>query len=276
MKTRIIYSDNGTLTDLTSQLNDYNANTKAFTFVASEDSILLGSIYPFTSKYFKNTSPNSTPSVLTVSYWDGTQWRAASNYTDETGLSGTPFSSSSNLSFSTDKRYPWVADDTTSNGVEHITGFGTGTTIYDLYWIKLTYATNIAMTLSWVGDVYCSDSDLQSVAPSVMNATFMDDWESGKTDWEDQRVAATRLLIEEMKGINLQSENLLLDKDELSMAAAFRTLAVIYGEMGDVEKFNMYMARVEVLVRQSFSKDKNLDGRINPNEVGIRTSVFKR
>jgi len=275
MKTRIIYSDNGTLTDLTPQLNDYSASSKAFTFVASEDSILLGSIYPFTSKFFKRTTPNTSASVATVSYWDGTEWRAASNQIDETGLTGTPFSSSGYLTFQTDKRYGWIADDTTNNGVEQITGLS-GITIYDMYWIKITYSADIAMTLSWIGDVFCKDSDLKLVAPSVLGTTFMDNWESGKTGWEDQRVAATQLLIEELKGHKLESENIYLDKDELTLATTFRTLALIYGDMGDTEKFNMYMDRVDILSKQSFSKDNNLDGRVNPNEVGLRSPSFKR
>jgi len=275
MKTRIIYSDNGVLTDLTSQLNDYSASSKAFAWNGTEDAMYLGSIYPFTSKYFKRTTPNTVASTATVSYWDGTTWRAASNQIDETGLSGTPFSNSGYINLRADKRYPWVSDDTTDNGVEQITGLS-GITIYDMYWIKITYSSNIAMTLSWIGDVFCKDTDLKLISPSVMGTTFMDDWESGKTGWEDQRVSATQLLIEESKGHKLNSEALYLDKDELTLATTFRTLAVIYGEMGDVDKFSMYMDRVDKLTRQSFSKDTNMDGRANPDEVGIRPTQFRR
>lgn len=275
MKTKIIYSDNGTLTDLTAQLNDYDANTQAFTFVAAEDAIFLGSIYPFTSKYFKQTSVNSSASAPTISYWDGGTWRAASDFTDNTGLSGTPYSASGYLSFVTDKRYTWYPDDTNRSATEQITGLG-DKTFYDLYWIRITYSSDIAMTLSWCGDMFCTDLDLKKISPSVMDPTFMDNWESGKTGWEDQRVLATELLIEELKGVKLDSENLFLDKDELTQAASYRTLSLIYAEMEDFDKAEAFLKRAEVLSRQSFTKDTNLDGRTNPSEVGIRPKRMVR
>lgn len=276
MRTKIIYSNNGTLSDLTPQLNNYSANSTAFSFTASEDALYLGSVHPFTSKYFKISSANVSASTSTVSYWDGNQWRECSSVVDETGLSGTPFANSGYLQFYSDKRYSWLADDTSISGSAHITGLGS-LNIYNLYWIKITYSNDIAMTLDWVGDLFCeSDTDLGRISPSVTVSQFKDDWESGKTDWLDQRIEATNLLIEELQSINLNSSNLLLDKTELSRAAAYRTLILIYDEMGDTERVDLYNKRLYSLKQQSLSKDKNLNGLVDSDEAGIQISTMVR
>lgn len=275
MRDVVIYSDNGSLEDLTTTLNTRTANSKAFTFTASEDAIYIGSLNPFTSKYLRQTVQNSNASDLTLQYWDGDTWRDASHTRDETSPAGTPFASSGYVSFTTDKRYCWKKEDTTDNGSESVTGLG-GITLYNMYWVKLTYSADIDMTLDWVGDMFCTDEQIRDMSPRVLESEFMDDWESGKTDWEDQRAISSDLLISEMQTINLDTPNMLLDKSELYLPAIYRTLAVIYNEMGDDERAERYMNRVDVLLRQSFTKDVNGDGIASKSETGIKTKRMVR
>ena len=145
-----------------------------------------------------------------------------------------------------------------------------------MHWIKLEFSTDISMTIDWVGDLFCSDKELSDISPSVAGSTFKDDWESGKTDWEEQRVTASDLIIGELRGVNLNNPNMLLDKAELSLPTVYRTLALIYSEMGDTEKVDMYMKSMNKLLKQSFSKDMNLNGRIDPDESTIRLSTMVR
>lgn len=272
MKTKVIYDDNGSLSDLTTVLFSYQSGTQALSFVAAEDAIYLGSPLPFTSKYLKVTAPNSAASALSVSYWDGTAWRAVSYKNDGTATGSVSLAKSGYIAFQTDKNYIWTPDDTTkSDGTENITGLG-DVTFYDQYWIKLTWSGNMSATLKWLGDVFCSDTDLSEVAPSVADTTFKTDWEAGKTDWEAQRVRASKEIIEYLQTFKLNSADLLLDKDQLTSATSYWTLSMIYSEMGDgfEEKATQYMSRSKELLKQSFDKDKNLNGRADPTETGLR------
>ena len=69
MQDKIIYDDNGTLVDLTSQLNNKADKVKAFTFKSATDAIYIGSIFPFTSKHFKASVSNITSSIISIQYW---------------------------------------------------------------------------------------------------------------------------------------------------------------------------------------------------------------
>lgn len=278
MKNKIIYSDNGTLSDITPKLSDYYSSTQAFSWVAAEDALYIGSSYPFTSKYFKVSSANVTAGILTVSYWDGATWRAMSDSVDKTGLSGTPFANSGYLEFTVDKLYPWTRDDTVIQSTTNITGLG-DVTIYDLYWIKITASSNISMTLSWMGDVFCTDDDIGGLYPHLLDSTFIDDWESGKTDWEEQRVVATQAAIQYLKTINLNSEDLLLDKSELSLATAYWAVGLIFSAMGDgyADKVREVKEVAEkMLSGQSFTKDKDLNGIKGVNEGGLHFTRMVR
>lgn len=275
MKSKIIFSDNSVLADNSRDLNDYQAGTTALSWVATQDALFVGSPYPFTSKYIKVSTANPSGSArLSISYWDGTAWRSMSDFTDHTVSSGRTLARSGYLEFATDKRYTWTACDTVdSNDQEKVTGLG-DVTVYDMYWIKITATEDLSATLSWCGDIFCQDADLGALSPHLLNATFMTDWKAAKTDWEEQRVVATDLIIQALKNLHLEDANLLLNKSELCLATVYQTMAVIYGAMGDgytEQAAESADTATKLLKTKNITKDNNLDGRRNPTEGGIRT-----
>jgi len=87
MKNRILFSDNGTLEEWTPQLSKYATGEQSFSFVAAEDAIYIGSLYPFNHKYFKfGSTVNAAPADMTISVWGGNEFEAVVNIVDETGL----------------------------------------------------------------------------------------------------------------------------------------------------------------------------------------------
>jgi len=266
MKDKIVYSSSGTITDLSEDLSRATSGNSPITFTAATDAIYIGSLIPFTSKYFKLSTLNVLGSNATVQYWDGTVWRNAASMQDNTKA----FTQAGYIEFGTDRSHSWSAKDT-----EDITDL-TSLKIYDMYWIKITYDADIAMTLDWMGDLFCSELQLQAVSPRVMNSLFMDDWQTGKVDWEEQRITATEWVIERLESINLNSSNLLLDKSQLSLATVYQTLTLIYSEMGDDDKMAKYDSRVKLLLDRSFMKDTNKDGSKQQSETGIKTKTMVR
>ncbi len=278
MKCKVIYSDNGTLSDFSAHLSGYYGGSNAFTWDSANDALYIGSQYPFTSKYFIQTVANAVAATPSISYWDGVNWRSMSNVMDQTGLAGTPFANSGYLEFMTDKRYHWIKDDTTVNGSENITDLG-DVTFYDMYWVKITYSANISMTLSWVGEMFCTDDDIGGLFPHLVDSTFIDDWESGKTTWEEQRIIATESVVQHLRNIHLNSPNLLLDKAELSLATAYWTVGMIYQAMGSGLREASDEAFVEaknLLKNLKLTKDLNHNGREDPGERQIRVTRLTR
>ena len=107
-QTRIIYSDNSTLSDWGVELNNFHSGTQTFSFVAAEDYIYVGNVVPFNHFYVKMATASVASSTMSVSYWSGSQWRSAVEVIDETGgLTSDGF-----VTFVPDRDHGWVNADT--------------------------------------------------------------------------------------------------------------------------------------------------------------------
>ncbi len=280
MLNRALYSASGALTDLTPQLLDYYGNDFDLTYTAATDSIFIGSKYPFTRKYFKVSAdvPNVLPANIQIQYWDGTAWRDSVEIIDETVLVDVPLDHDGYVSFTPDKQYQWKRDDTVSNGTERITGLGT-LTIYDLYWVKITYSADIATTLTWSGDIFCTESDLYSEYPDMSRSAVLTAFLSGKTTWEEQRVVASELVAADLKQAGVTpSSNLVLSADQLRRATVSKTAALAFGALEGFQD-TAKKADLEYAKRMSpryFDIDTNEDGQDDPEERQVKISRMTR
>lgn len=269
MLNKYIFSDNGTLSDKTSVLEDYYTGTSALSVVAAEDYLYIGSKLPFTRKYFKVSVANATAAVLTGHYWDGSDWRAVSTLTDDTASAGATLAASGYVSWEADKRYSWRADDTTVNGSTKITGLGT-VTLYDMYWLRLTFSGAATPTLAWAGDLFATDSDLGAEYPDLNRSAVKTAYESGKTTWEDQRRVASRLVSQDLKRLSVaEGSQLVLSLDALALATVSKTAEIIFnGLKGFDEQAKAanaeYRKRID---RQIFVVDTNQNGRLDGEEA---------
>jgi hypothetical protein len=278
MLSKFIYSDNGSLADKTPELDDYYAGTAALTIVAAEDKLYIGSRYPITRKYFKVSTPNSAAtSAMSVKYWDGTTWRAATNVIDGSASSGKTFAASGYLSWETDKQYAWVKDDTVVSGSARITGLS-ATTLYDYYWVQISFSADLTTTLAWAGDLFCSDSDLGAEFPDLVRAAVLGAWTSGKTSWEEQRVVASRLLAQDLKKVWPAGATGVLGPDQLMLPAVAKTAELIFNGL-DGREAKATEARKEYDKRldpRQFVTDSNANGREDPADSGFRVTRLYR
>lgn len=276
---RVIFSDNGTLTDFSVNLNEYSSGTHVMPFTAGQDYLYIGSRYPFNSLYIKMSVLNVIASTMTVNIWDGNTWRSTVDLIDETaGLTASGY-----VTFVPSKANSgWSSDDTVeNNGNESITGLGNAT-IYDLYWMRISFGTTITAgtALSWIGHIFCSDVDLYSEFPMFNSTSLKTAFESGKTTWEEQRVMASNLVIEDMiyRGLILHPGQI-LDRQKLRTACISKTAQMIFTALGDDYKDDATAAKNEYEIRIKngvYNLDQNNNARIDEQETRYRQGFITR
>ncbi len=276
MKRRIIYSDDGTLQDLSINLQNYHSGTNAFTMISAEDNIYIGSKRPFNHIYLKfdGTNINANASVLSVAYWDSGEWRDMVNLLDETSLAGATFAQSGFVTWLTDKSYSWTRENTNYGG-NSIAGL-TSIELYDLYWCRLSVSADLSadVTLSWAGQKFSNDNDLGAEHPELIRPNFMAAYESGKTNWEEQHVAATEIIVDDLISKELiLFEDQLLCKEDLRPCAVKKVAQMIFTGMGEDYEDNRAGAEKEYYTRLNKalpSVDKNSNAR---EDIGEKCNV---
>lgn len=283
LSNRIIYSDNGVLSDLSVNLNDYKAGTEAVTVTASEDCIFIGSEFPFNHRYISiDGVGNAQASVVSVELWDGRNFNPAVDIIDQTAVAGATLSKSGHISWVMDKdNIGWVRDDTTrSNGSESITGLGT-LTIYDLYWAKLSFSADLdAVSFKFSGQRFSDDVDLATYYPELLLTNTLCSFEASKTNWDDQHFEAASIVARDLrrKGV-VFSVNQILDWEILKEAAVHKVAEVVFNAFGDDFRDNRNQARIDYqssLDIDLFNVDRNMNTRIDPNERVLRQGKLTR
>lgn len=275
---RFYHDNNGTLTEYSTQLENYHSDAATLDIVAIEDAIYIGSELPFNSLYFDLSTPNDQNSMPTVRYWDGGEWVAMVDLIDETnGMFNSGY-----MTWVTDKSENWAKEDTVyPNGNEQIAGLG-NITVYDLYWIKITFSgdLNPSTALNWVGPKFCTDADLEGEFVLFGKSGFKSAYEAGKTDWEREIVLASRLVVEELidKG-SIISGDQLLERRKLRDACVSKTAELIFTAMGDDYEDDRVKARSEFKSRinkKNYKADLNANARLDDSEKGMVTGVLYR
>jgi hypothetical protein len=266
---RVLYSDNGVLTDRTLE-----AKSGGFTqtFVASEDYLYIGQMFPFNSFYLDISTGNTNASILSIQYWGGTVWEDAVDVLDSTASSGVTLSNSGIVRFTINRKNSWKnIDDTTE---ERNIGDLQDIEIYNNYWIRLKLsADSSTTTFNEISYKFTNDDTVQTLDPDINE--YLTAWEAGKTNWLEQILLASRHVVIDLKRkgfIRDVSQILLIDR-EIELLAAYKTLTLIYNGLGG-DKFNQKKEDVnrtylEILSGINVVVDQNNDGLLHKSEVRI-------
>ncbi len=271
MNYRVVYSDDGTLSDISLDINNLYGGDSSFAFVAAEDYLFLGSPYPFNSIYFKVKTAAVTTVTPSIDYWNGSEWVSSIEVQDET----TGFKKSGYVTWQVNRfKSSWSREDTKhSGGGERVTGLG-GVNIYDQYWTRLKLSGDAAFALTWVGHCFITDNDLKTEYPEFKSTTLLGAVESGKTTWEEQIIRASRLVIEDLiqrRIITNQSQ--ILDRRKMESMTVSKTAEIIYNLLGDDYTDQRAAANKEYMRRvdgQILSVDLNNDGDLSLAEGRFR------
>ena len=279
MDTRVIYSDNGTLIDFSTELENYYSGSKSFDLVAAEDYIYIGSDFPFNHKYLKmdGVNVNSDVAVISdISYWtNNREWVSAVEVIDETKLDGKTFGQSGYITWVTDKEDSWYREDTSGTKTNQEVQGLTDIIIYDKYWIRITFSADLTAgtAVSWLGNKFSDDYDLGSEFPELNTTAALSAFKSGKTDWEEQHVRAAQIIINDLKKKNrIDHGNQILERNDLTLMAVSKLAELIYVAYGDDYADNRTAAKNEYIERLNSTFpviDKNLNARKDRKELSV-------
>ena len=282
MDLRIIFSDNGTLRDLTSNLLNYKAGSELFDYTVNEDSLFIGVRFPLNSLHFKFDTPNTETASIAVKYWNGVEFLPMAEVIDGTESTGAALSQNGFIDWTPDKQQAFKRDDTVhSQTNEKVTGLG-NIAIYDRFWYKIDFDATLSIDteLSWIGTYFNEDADMYDEYPILNDSQIMTRFETGKTSWEAQAVRAADLIVADLVKSNIiQSGNQLLYRRELKEASVCKTAEIIFGAFGDDFKDDKAAARKEYnsrIKKDIFVTDKDSDGRVDEVEVTFRQGNLVR
>ena len=282
-KTRIIYSDNSTLSDFTQPLGNYHSGTESMVIEAANDKLFIGSHFPFNHLYFKVGTANTNTSAMTVKTWTNGTFDEVAELTDETLLSDASLGQSGFVSWVVDRSAGWGREDTQSeSGTERVTGLG-GKKIYDLYWIEISWGSDFSAgsSLSWLGHKFSDDNDLKTEFPDLLRSNTLTAFESGKTDWEAQHVLAADLVSDELIKMGAAiHENQILERDDFKLASVQAVAKVAFNAFGDDyndnrdEAQNEFIQRMRLGIKRTIDKDN--DANVDRHELDFNQGKLFR
>lgn len=273
---RIFFSDNGTINDLSLNLNDFRNGTEVIDYVAAEDYIYIASFLPFNHKQFDVGVVNQTTTAVSVDIWDGSTWNAAVDVIDRTSSGGVSLAQDGVISWSTDIDKTWQRE---RESVD-VTGLSTAPAVYDMYWVRLSWSADFTATMSlkFIGQKFSVDTDLYSYYPDLNSTSIQGAFESGKTDWNDQHYIAAQHIVRDLKkNDSLISADQIMDFDLFEETAVHAVAMIIYWGLGQFEMHDKAKAKYEDNLKLGFlNLDMNADGRLEPRERVIRQGFLTR
>jgi hypothetical protein len=282
LNNRIIYDDNGTLRDYSIKVGNYVGGSENFVVVAAQDKLYIGSDMPFNHRYFDiGTGNTNAGNISKIEYWSSNEWIEAVDILDETHNGTATMAQSGIVTFIPDKEYIWSSDDTIENGQELITGLG-NVTIYGLYWARMTFSADfsIGTTIKYIGHKFATDDDVATQYPDLIRSDVLDHFETGKTDWNEQLIASSEIIVRDLKkkGI-IKSGNQILNSGIFKDACVHKLAEVVYNGFGKDYVENRREAKIQydaALNLSMFQVDQNCDAILSPAEMVISSGVLKR
>lgn len=258
---RVIYSDNGVLTDV-SLRNQDETNSLVIPMVTGEDYIYLGQHFPFNNFFIQKSVVNAVAGTMQIDYWDSTAWRSAVDILDGTSSnSGVPLSKSGIVQFSPNPSYRWQITSDTTNG-QFPSELST-LNIYNMYWLRIKFTATLTLTTAIKRITYAFTLSQQIDNYDAKINQYWDSFASGKTSWDDEIVTASYLVVRDLKSQGLIQEcGDILRLDDVSIPTDWKTLELIYRSLGGdykdklKEASDQYMQSL-ALGRFSLDVDKN-------------------
>lgn len=264
---RIIWSDNGTLIDLSADLNEILSGTSVIPIVADEDYIYIGSDLPFNHRHFVVKVANDVASVVSVELWSGNQWHSAVDVIDQTAVSGKTLAQTGVISWVPERTTSWARETSTENIPELDT-----IRIYDYYWARLSFSADLKSTteLKLIGHCFSNDLDLYAQYPDFGNTDGLTAFQAGKTTWDDQHILAAEYVIQDLREMNIiQSPSQLMEWRTFKNASVHKVAEIIFRSFGkdfiDPLKAAQTAYKASLKIK-AYNVDQNASGSLDPIE----------
>jgi hypothetical protein len=255
---RVIYSDDGVLTDISPSVNDFRSGATVIPMIAGEDYIYIGTAYPWSARYFEIGVANNVAASVVIELYDNGAWVSAVDILDFTKLTSAPLSVSGYIRFLRNRDRSWTRIEKSHEVVAL-----PNTLIYDMFWMRVSFTADLLSTasLKFIGQKFSDDSSLYALFPDLNQAALKSLFQTGKTNWDEQHYMAAQAIVDDMKARNMIiSQDQVLDPWAFSRMSSYKVAEMIYGGLGD-----SYMERKKAAAgeyQKAFSegfKSLNLD-----------------
>jgi hypothetical protein len=276
---RVFDSDNGALTDLSIDNQDKGVSMP-FDLVVDEDYIYLAKHFPWNNFFIKGSTFNTVAANLNIEYWsgEGNGWKTAVDILDGTVVNGVPLARNGVIQFSPQVGFIWhrVADSKDEPmpfGLESLN-------ITNAYWLRISYDASLDASTAIETISYAFTRSQQLDILDTQIDEFMTSFKAGKTDWDDEIMVASIQVVNELKRRGLVvSEGQVLRFDEVTMAADYRTLILIYKNLGpgfNEKKEEAWKEYEYCLNTTRWTFDKDFDATVDSGEIKNRVGKLVR
>lgn len=258
-------------TDYTVALNEWkNGQNVTLTFNAG-DYLYISTFLPFNHKFFRFFAGSVAARSPLIELLNApNEWSPVVDSIDYTG--GMKQSGVLQWTPNFDKNWGLVTDSS-----RDIDALANGPTVYDAYWMRISFATVTTFTLSYIGQRFSSDYDLFMEYPILQNQQILAGWAQGKTDWEDQHLISALYIAKIMRQRNIiLSDNQILDIATLRSPSVHKTAHIIYSGLGArnyAEEIKLAAENFErAMTQDKFRTDVNGNARLERAEKALVTT----
>ena len=280
MSSRTIWSDNGTINDLSVALGNFKSGAQVFPFVTAEDYLYIGSDFAFNHRYIDVSVVNDQSGTLSIDIWDGEAWNAAEDIIDQTSVGGVPLAQSGVISWVADDDELWSRENTNDDG-DSVTGL-TGVKIRDLFWARLKWSSDLnALTaINFIGHKFSDDNDLEVFYPDLTRTAVKAQFKAAKSDWNIQNIQAAEEIIKDLKRTRIiKSENQLLNWELFRDASVHKVAEIAFNAFGKDFFENRDAARALYkleLDKAIYHVDTNSNARLDVKERALTEGKLYR
>lgn len=258
--------------DISEEVNDFRTGHHDFSYV-SGDYLYVGSIVPFNNLWIEMDIKNNVAATLSVDVWWGRQWKPVVDLYDGTNA----LFNTGRIVWNIEIDQGWDSE----RESEDVTGL-TGTKIYHMYWARLSWSNSLKANtaLHYIGQKFSNDDVLASYYPDLTLSNLKEQFETGKTTWDEQHYMASELIIMDLKkrGV-IVSRGQILDYSDFEQAACHKLAEIVYTAFGPsyFEQRAEAAKYYEKTLPIPFAKvDRTGDARLDPVERIISTRFMTR
>ncbi len=270
---RLFKSIGGVLSDLS--IENQEKGSYFLPELSSTNYLYIAQPHPFNNFHVWKKVANDSVAKIKVEYWDGTIWRSMVDVIDVTSIGGKTLARSGVVIFTPDPDKQWEAIDKSEKVSELST-----LKIYDSYWLRVSTDNPINVNSSIEELSFCfakSDSiaDLDFEVEQYKEAFY-----EGKTDWTEELMLASKIVIDDLKKHNvIKDRGQLIKIEELALPTSYRALMVIYKHLGKSFLDKLSDTRKDYdrsLSFGNFTVDKNKNANIDEEEKNQRQNRLIR
>lgn len=257
-----IFRQDATLTDLSLANFDDNQTID----ISAGETCYIMQRFPFNHLFFEIDSANTAEAAMNIQYWDGTAFRASVDKLDATMSGLSTLGKTGVFQFQRDNAYSWCrVIDTSKNGPEELKDL----TVYDMFASRLIFSGPVDCKIKTIQYSFCTNDDLLMFDVEVNS--YLDSFETGKTNWNKEIMTASKLLIMDLRARSmLDNYGQILMFDDFFAACAYKTLYLIYSNLGKGYEEKRNFAREEynsLLAIKRVKIDLDNDGKMDARDL---------